>query len=83
MSNDILLFFNISALFRMENAYEPEWIEDIKELSPSKYRIDTQKKSQRLRQHAQGVLGTIPDGILERKGEEDTRTHPEQRSYHL
>lgn len=47
-------------------------MDDIKESRPSRHtRADAPVNSQRLRQRAQGLYRSAPDGVLELKGEMD------------
>lgn len=52
-------------------------MEDTKETRLSNLRrAKAHVNSQRLRQHAQGLHGSAPHGVLELNGEVDTQPHP-------
>ena len=52
-------------------------MDDIKESRPSRLtRADAHTNSQRLRQHAQGLYRSAPDGVVELKAEVDTCPYP-------
>ena len=60
----------------VEIVLEPEGMENTKITRPSESARSLHiMNSQRLRQHAQGLHGSAPDGGLEVKGEMDTCPH--------
>lgn len=51
-------------------------MEDTEKIRPLSQQIDAHTDSQRLRQQAEGLRGSAPDGVLEPKGEVDTCPRP-------